>query len=158
MQQVAIQLTRAGALALMDDLLDVTAAGNHNGMLTLAHLGLAKVSPGWGELLTLAGVTECDYVGYARKPFTPGTTFVGVDGRVMVDGAEAEFRPTNGTVPNSAVAVLLVSALAAGELWGLGQLADPHPLVDENNKLTFVPVFALPLLAEVNWGLQTIVG
>lgn len=86
------------------------AVGSLSGTVSLlegAEVGLYKDSS--GPILTLSDVTECDFSGYARQPFTPG------DKRTFPDdargrSADATFEGSGTGTVNLVKGEMLVSA------------------------------------------------
>lgn len=144
MPEIRIQLTRAGLQKLLADALAEVVAGNYDGLLADAHLGLFKDGPPFAEEHVLATMTECDYDGYARQPIVFAAPGLSPANRPAVHGGGLLFSPTGAVTPNDVKGVLLTDALAAGNLYGLGYFAAPVTFNGTEDDMTIVPIIEIP--------------
>jgi len=150
--ELSLRLVRGGLVKILADLLDVTVAGNHTGLIGSAHLGLfVQGTPGFSESLTLADIVEATYDGYARLPVAWGSTGQDPLGRPSVHGTSDLFSPTGSVTPNTLTGVFIADALAAGNLLGLAYFPAQIIFNGIEDDLTIVPVVKIPSDLD-NWG------
>lgn len=148
-QTVQLQLLDVVLLNVLANCLQATGGA---GALKTAHVGLAKILPGFTPGMDPATVEECDYDGYARMPITWGLTGTSSDGRATVHSASALFSPTGAAVPGVAVGVVLFDSLTGGALLGVGSFPVPVEMATPLNDCTVVVVLSLPSAAETPYG------
>jgi len=148
---VVLQLVNAAMAKILTDILDETVAGNHDGLLADAHVGLFQTgTPGFSEGRVLADIVVATYDGYARQPVVWGSVGVDPNLRQSVHGGGLLFSPTGSVTPNTLTGIFLADALVAGNLLGLAYFETPISFASIADDLTVVPVVAVPLVG--NWG------
>lgn len=128
------------------------------GALRTAHIGLASALPGYSPDMDPAGVIECDFVGYERKPISWGPAGVSSDGRATTHGSAAAFSPDDDTAPGVAVGVAVYDALTAGNLLGVGSFPVPVQMASELDDCTVLLAFSLPSATANDYGSITAIN
>lgn len=137
--------------SMLADINDVGASGSLTGVLTSCYCGLFQAptpfpTPG----LLMAGITECNYNGYARQSVSWFPPFIDALGPYDLAARNMHFVSTDALVPNTATGVFLASALAGGTLLLSAMLVAPVGLTNPLQALDVAPVFQLAFTA--NYG------
>jgi hypothetical protein len=124
--------------------LDVTVAGDATGSTSFAYGGLHlltvrlfqdDLTPTRETPLDVYEAAEADYPGYAAGNCSWGVPSRADDGTIEVLGVVPEFRPTDGSNPNTIFG--LFSVLGDGSLGFAGRFDDaPFPMGDHLDQLT----------------------
>lgn len=129
-------------LAALDKML--TQTGSESVQLGNASLGLIAAPFTPSKNLTLAGLTEASFSGYARKSIgTPSIGFTGGDGNEYVEGVTVQFMPSDTITPNTIYGIFLTFGNDSSKLWGSDALPAPVSLAGPQNQITITPRIGL---------------
>jgi hypothetical protein len=119
----------------LDFLLEIEAANTTTlGAGSIGVIG-APFTP--GPSVTLGGLTECNYPGYARQALSASSIpFTGSDGLEYVELGSFRFQPTGSTSPSLAYGIFVTYGNSSTKLAYTDALAVPTPLATPANQLT----------------------
>jgi len=146
--------TYAMLAGVFNDILGYDPSSGMRGILNGVYMALFQVgSPAPSPSSTVSSQTEATYDGYARQAVTWFPTDISPLGPQEVVSANLQFRPTDSSVANTITQVGIVSALSAGTLLLLAQLATPVALNATTTMLTAAAVFQMSFGANYGGGL-----
>jgi hypothetical protein len=133
------------------DITDVGVSGSLAGVLQGCYCGLFQAptpfpTPG----LTIAGITECNYTGYARQLVSWFPPWIDALGPYDLAARNMHFVAGDSVIPNTATGVFLASSLSGGNLLLAAMLVAPALLSSPLQALDVAPVFQVAFTA--NYG------
>lgn len=151
-QTCPMQFVGGGLAHVLSDVLRYASNTAFGGTLNGAYLGLFTAWPGFGLGLQMSQLTEPGYGGYARQLVAWGDEGIDKQQRPQVLGAVDQFQPTDSSASASVIGAFIASALTNGTLIAVGLLQTPVILGTPQDLLGVIPRFAVPGVANPEWG------
>lgn len=142
-------------LAILDALSLKTGSQLYEALLSNVFFGLYQApTPVPTPQLTMGGITEANYTGYARQALVWNPPFLDAAGPADLAALSMFFQPSGVAVGNTITGAFIATASSGGILLLAAALAQPIALTSPSFGLNASPVIQLPF--GINYGTPNI--